>query len=413
MPQSIIFDNARVLDGRSPEGEHGMSVRVEGGRIREVSDQRLASTTARRIDLRGRTLMPGLIDCHVHVVAALAHLGRNAMLPDALVAYHAARTMREMLHRGFTTVRDVGGATQALVDALAQGLITGPRLVICGKALSQTGGHTDFRGRYDNHDTDYQTRRLGTLGRVVDGVDACRQAARDELRQGATFLKIMANGGVASPTDPIAFLGYSKDEIRAVVEEAHNARTYVAAHLYTDDAIARAVECGVRSVEHGNLIENGTAKLMRERGAIACPTLVTFEALKNEGAALGLLPVSVAKIDDVRLRGLESLEIMRSAGVTMAFGTDLLAEMHRHQSEEFVIRGRVLPAIEVIRATTVNAAVLLRMEGQIGIVAPDAFADLIVVNGDPLDDLSLLTQQGFHLPVVMQNGAFVKNELDA
>jgi imidazolonepropionase-like amidohydrolase len=252
----------------------------------------------------------------------------------------------------------------------------------------------------------------GALGRVVDGVDACRQAARDELRQGATFLKIMANGGVASPTDPIAFLGFSKDEIRAVVEEAHNARTYVAAHLYTDEAIARAVECGVRSVEHANLIENRTAKLMRERGAIACPTLVTFEALKNEGASLGLLPVSVAKIDDVRLRGLESLEIMRSAGVTMAFGTDLLAEMHRHQSEEFVIRGRVLPAIEVIRTTTVNAATLLRMEGQIGIVAPDVFADLIVVNGDPLADLSLLTHQGLHLPVVMQNGEFVKNELD-
>ncbi|MEJ1979079.1 MAG: amidohydrolase family protein [Acetobacteraceae bacterium] len=413
MSQSVIFENARVLDGRSAEGEHGMFVRVEGGRIQEVSDQRLASTTARRIDLKGRTLMPGLIDCHVHVIAALAHLGQNAMLPDALVAYHAARIMRDMLHRGFTTVRDLGGATQALVDALDQGLITGPRLVICGKALSQTGGHTDFRGRYDNHDTTYQTYRLGALGRVVDGVDACRAAARDELRQGATFLKIMANGGVASPTDPIAFLGFSKEEIRAVVEEAHNGQTYVAAHLYTDEAIARAVECGVRSVEHANLIQRGTAALMRERGAIACPTLVTYEALKNEGASLGMPAVSIAKVDDVRLRGLESLDIMRSGGVTMAFGTDLLAEMHRHQSEEFVIRGRVLPAIEVIRTTTVNAAALLRMEGQIGIVAPAAFADLIVVDGDPLADLSLLTHQGRHLPVVMQNGTFVKNTLDS
>jgi imidazolonepropionase-like amidohydrolase len=413
LSQSIIFHNARVLDGRSPEGEHGRSVRVEAGRIREVSEQRLTSASARSIDLRGRTLMPGLIDCHVHVVAALAHLGQNAMLPDALVAYHAARIMREMLHRGFTTVRDLGGATHALVDALQQGLITGPRLVICGKALSQTGGHTDFRGRYDNHDTSYQTLRLGALGRVVDGVDACRHAARDELRQGATYLKIMANGGVASPTDPIAFLGFSSDEIRAVVEEAHNAQTYVAAHLYTDEAIARAVECGVRSVEHANLIESGTASLLRERGAIACPTLVTYEALKNEGASLGMPAVSIAKVDDVRLRGLQSLEIMRSAGVTMAFGTDLLGEMHRHQSEEFVIRGRVLPAIEVIQGTTVNAARLLRMEGQIGIVAPDAFADLIVVDGDPLADLSLLTQQGRHLPVIMQDGEFVKNELQS
>ncbi len=413
MPTSVIFENARVLDGRSAEGEHAMSVRVEDGRIQEVSDQRLTSATAQRIDVRGRTLMPGLIDCHVHVVAALANLGQNAMLPDALVAYHAARIMRDMLHRGFTTVRDLGGATQALVDALDQGLITGPRLVICGKALSQTGGHTDFRGRYDNRDPDYQIRRLGAFGRVVDGVDACRQAARDELRQGATFLKIMANGGVASPTDPIAYFGFSESEICAVVEEAQGAQTYVAAHLYTDAAIARAVACGVRSVEHANLIEPATAEMMRERGAIACPTLVTFEALKREGAAFGLPAVSIDKIDDVRLRGLESLGILRDAGVTMAFGTDLLAEMHRHQSEEFVIRGRVLPSIEVIRAATVNAATLLRMEGRIGVVAPGAYADLIVVDGDPLSDLSLLTHQGRHLPVIMQRGAFIKNELDA
>ena len=410
---SIIFENARVLDGRSEAGEHDMFVRVEDGRVREVSAHRITSATARKVDLKGRTLMPGLIDCHVHVVAALAHLGQNAMLPDALVAFHAARIMRGMLDRGFTTVRDLGGATQALVDAQESGLISGPRLVICGKALSQTGGHTDFRGRYDHRDPAYQTLRLGALGRVVDGVDACRAAARDEIRQGATYVKIMANGGVASPTDPIAFLGFSSDEIRAIVEEAHNAQTYVAAHLYTDEAIARAVNCGVRSVEHANLIEPATAALVRDKGAICCPTLVTYEALKEEGASLGMLPVSIAKIDDVRLRGLASLEIMRNAGVMMAFGTDLLAEMHRHQSEEFVIRGRALPAIEVIRSTTTHAATLLRMEGQIGIVAENACADLIVVDGDPLADLSLLTGQGRHLLAIMQNGAFHKNELQS
>lgn len=413
MTSSLIFENARVLDGRSDAGEHDMFVRVEGGRVAEVSAHRITSGTARKIDLKGRTLMPGLIDCHVHVVAALAHLGQNAMLPDALVALHAARIMKGMLARGFTTVRDLGGATHALVEAQEQGLITGPRLVICGKALSQTGGHTDFRGRYDNRDTDYQTRRLGALGRVVDGVDACRAAARDEIRQGATYVKIMANGGVASPTDPIAFLGFSSDEIRAIVEEAKNAQTYVAAHLYTDEAIARAVNCGVLSVEHANLIEPATAALVREKGAICCPTLVTYEALKEEGASLGMLPVSIAKIDDVRLRGLNSLEIMRDAGAMMAFGTDLLAEMHRHQSEEFVIRGRVLSPIEVIRTTTVNAAKLLRMEGQIGTIAEGAFADLIVVDGDPLADLSLMTGQGRHIPAIMQNGDFFKNELQS
>ncbi|MDU0341294.1 metal-dependent hydrolase family protein [Bosea rubneri] len=412
MTQAIIFENARLLDGTSPEGKHDRFVRVEGGLIREVSDRPIADGGARRIDLKGRTLMPGLIDCHVHVIANSANFGQNAMLPDALVALQAVKLMGEMLQRGFTTVRDVGGATYALVEAQEQGLYVGPRLVICGKALSQTGGHADFRGRYDNRRPDYQTHQLGSLGRVCDGVDACRAAARDEIRQGAQFVKIMANGGIASPTDPIAFLGFSDAEITAIVEEAHNAQTYVAAHLYTDEGIARAVKLGVRSVEHANLIQAATARLMHERGAIACPTLVTYEALNNEGASYGLPPSSVAKIDDVRLRGLESLEIMRQAGVKMAYGTDLLGAMHRHQSEEFVIRGRVLPAIEVIRSATVNAAELIGMPGKIGVIAPDAYADLIVVDGDPLADLSLLTGQGGHLPIIMKSGDFIKNELN-
>ncbi|KQK29027.1 peptidase M38 [Bosea thiooxidans] len=412
MTQATIFENARLLDGTSAEGEHDRFVCVEGGLIRQVSDRPIADGTARRIDLKGKTLMPGLIDCHVHVIANSANFGQNALLPDALVALQAVKLMGEMLHRGFTTVRDVGGATHALVEAQEQGLYVGPRLVICGKALSQTGGHADFRGRYDNRRPDYQTHQLGSLGRVCDGVDACRAAARDEIRQGAQFIKIMANGGVASPTDPIAFLGFSDAEIAAIVEEAHNAQTYVSAHLYTDEGIARAVKLGVRSVEHANLVEAPTARLMRERGAIACPTLVTYEALNNEGASYGLPASSVAKIDDVRLRGLESLGILSEAGVTMAYGTDLLGAMHRHQSEEFVIRGRILPAIEVIRSATVNAAELIGMPGKIGVIKPDAYADFIVVDGDPLADLSLLTGQGRHMPVIMKNGEFIKNELN-
>jgi imidazolonepropionase-like amidohydrolase len=412
MSESIVFENARILDGSSDEGEQDRFVRVSGGTIAEVSDRPIRDQGARRIDLKGRTLMPGLIDCHVHVIAAMLDLGRNAALPDAVVAYHAARIMQGMLHRGFTTVRDLGGATHALVEALEQGLIPGPRLIICGKALSQTGGHSDFRGRYDNREPDYQTRRLGAMGRVCDGVDQVRIAARDELRQGATFVKIMANGGVASPTDPIAFLGFSRDEIVAVVEDAHNAQTYVAAHLYTDEAISRAVSCGVRSVEHANLIEAPTARLMRDKGAIACPTLVAYEALKDEGASLGFPPESVAKIDDVRIRSPRSLEILSEAGVKMAYGTDLLGGLHRRQSEEFVIRGRVLEPIEVIRATTCHAAELIGMIGKIGVLAPGAFADLVVVDGDPLDDLELLTHQGRDLPIIMKDGEFIKNEMN-
>lgn len=407
----IIFDNAVVLDGAAEAPLPGMSVLVEGQTIREVATTPIAMPGATRIDLAGRTLMPGLIDAHVHVVASLANLGANAMLPDALVALRAARLMGEMLARGFTTVRDVGGATLGLRLAWEEGLIQGPRLVISGKALSQTGGHGDFTGRFDPRDVAPVGRRLGAMCRVVDGVDALRRAAREEIRAGADFIKIMANGGVASPTDPIAFYGFSESEIRAAVEEARMAQTYVAAHLYTDDGIARAVACGVHSLEHCNLITEATARAAAAAGCIAVPTLVTYEALNDEAAALGMGPESVAKIDDVRLAGMQSLERMAAAGLTMAFGTDLLAEMHRRQSEEFTIRGRVLPAMEVIRSTTIHAARLLRQEGRIGCVAPGALADLIVVDGDPLADLALLGDQGAHMPLVMQGGRFIRNRL--
>lgn len=400
---NTIFANATLLDGTGPRPGH---VLVENGLIHDVSDAPIHSADARVIDLRGATLMPGLIDAHVHVIAGLVNVAQNAMLPDALVAMRAARIMQGMLMRGFTTVRDLGGATLGLRLAWEEGLFEGPRLVLCGKALSQTGGHADIRGRYDTRDAEWFAPRLGALGRVVDGVDAVRRACREEIKAGADYIKLMANGGVASPTDPIAFLGFSREEMLAAVEEAESAQTYVAAHLYTDAAIRRAVECGVHSLEHCNLITAETARLAAARGAIACPTLVTYQALKEEGAALGLPPVSVAKIDDVRLAGLRSLEIMRDAGLTMAFGTDLLGEMHRRQSEEFLIRAEVLDAMEVIRSTTCHAAKLLRMEGRIGAITPGAYADLIVPDADPLRDMATLAREiGF----VMQAGRVVKD----
>ena len=409
---ATLFANARILDGRVDGGIEG-HVLVEEGRIKEVSDKPISATAARQVDLAGRTLMPGLIDAHVHVISTTVNFGLNALLPDAVIAFPSARIMNAMLMRGFTTIRDLGGATQGLRVAWEEGGFDGPRMVLCGKAISSTGGHSDGRGRYDGRDMAYLEQRLGCLGRIADGVDAVRRACREEIKAGADYIKIMANGGVASPTDPIAFLGYSMDEMRAAVEEAAMAQTYVAAHLYTDEAISRAVDAGVRSLEHCNLIEEATARKAAKAGAIACPTLVTYEALKNEGASYGLGAESVAKIDTVRLAGLASLEKMQRAGLTMAYGSDLLAEMHRHQSDEFVIRGRVLPAMEVIRSTTVHAAKLLRMEGQIGIVEPGAFGDLVVVEGDPLKDLSLLTGQGKHLSAIMQGGRFIKDQLAA
>jgi imidazolonepropionase-like amidohydrolase len=402
-----LFTNARIVDGTAAEPGAPVNVLVEGKRIREVGPG-VASTGAETIDLAGRTLMPGLIDCHVHVIAVVANLGQNAALPDSYVAAKSALVMRGMLMRGFTTVRDVGGANQGLVRAVEEDVFPAPRLVISGKALSQTGGHCDFRGPFDDRPTARTGHPLGALGRVCDGVPELRRAAREEIKGGAKFIKIMANGGCASPTDPIHFFGFAEEEVRAAVEEARNAGTYVSAHLYTDASLRRSIECGVHSLEHCNLIRADTAALAAARGAVAVPTQVTFEMLATEGASLGFPPDSIHKVEVVRSAGMEALELLYNAGVTMAYGTDLLGDMHRHQSEEFVIRRRVLPAQTVIASATHIAARLCQMEGEIGVIAPGAYADMIVVDGNPLADLSLLTRQGAHMPIIMKAGAFAK-----
>jgi len=405
----LLFINATLVDGVSDTALKNHQLLVEDGKISQISAGSIDAPGATVVDLKGKTLMPGLIDCHVHVIASSANLGHNAMLPDSLITARAAKIMQGMLNRGFTTVRDVGGADYGLKQALEEGLLSGPHLMICGKALSQTGGHTDYRGRYDSRNADFYAKKLGALGRICNGVDEVRRAVREEIKAGAEFIKVMANGGVSSPSDPIDFLSFSVSELEAIVEEARNAQTYVSAHLYTDEAIRRAVNAGVHSLEHCNLITPETAALAASKGAMACPTLVTYEMLKNEGEQYGLQPDSIAKIDDVRLSGLDSLKIMFEAGLPMAYGSDLLGDMHVHQSEEFVIRNRVLPAAEVIRSATSVAARLLRKEGEIGSLTPGAWADLIVVNGNPLDDISLLTGQGKHIPLILQQGKPVKN----
>ena len=403
-----IFSGGRLLDPRQKELLDGIEVLVEDDVVREVSHRPIASASATRVDLRGKTLMPGLVDAHVHVVATLVNLAANAELPSSLVALRASRIMNSMLMRGFTTVRDLAGADLGLKLAIEEGLIDGPRLVICGKALGQSGGHIDYRSRFDERPL--FPHRLGALGRICDGVDAVRSGAREEIKAGADFIKIMANGGVASPTDPIHFLQYSREEIRAVVEEAQNADTYVSAHVYTDKAIRRAVECGVHSLEHCNLIQKETAELAAKAGAIACPTLAAYEALALEGKAFGLGPESVAKIETVRRGGLESLQIMRDAGLPMAYGSDLLGQLHKYQSIEFSIRSRVLSAWEIIESATLVSSRLCRMEGKIGLIAPGAYADLLVVDGNPVKDISLLEKEN-NLSAIIKGGRFYKNAL--
>lgn len=391
MTGSIRLQNAIVLDpvtGDYHEGE----LLILGGRVADAASLGGSTSTVpqdiRNIDLRGGFVLPGLIDCHVHVKAATADDVEIDSWPASYLTAHAARLMGDMLDRGFTTVRDTGGADFGLAQAQAEGLIRGPRLLFGGRSLSQTGGHSDQRGpgvfAHDDRPC------CGGMGQIADGVDEVRRAARHILRTGAHHIKVMASGGVASPTDRIDSTGYSMDELRAVVQEAEAANRYVAAHAYTAKAINRALEAGIRTIEHGNLLDESSLKLLQHKGAHLVMNLVTYWALDREGAEYGLPAAAQAKIADVLDGGYRALEMACRAGVPAGYGTDLLGGMQRHQLQEFAIRAELQPAIDVIRAATTVAASIVRMEGEIGCLAAGAHGDAIVLDRDPVQDISAL-----------------------
>ncbi|HZC15130.1 MAG TPA: amidohydrolase family protein [Caulobacteraceae bacterium] len=411
----ILFRDAKVFDGWSAELIDGADVLVEGGTIREVSTKPLAVRgEVETIDCGGRVLMPGLIDAHVHVYAANVNLMKVVRWPGTYLAHFAARFLEASLDRGFTTLRDMGGGDVGLAGALRDGLVTGPRLVYGGRVISQTGGHGDLRPG-DSELDDFAgcgcACRADSIAVVADGVDAVRKAVREELRRGASHIKIMGSGGVASPTDPLDRCQYSEEEIRAAVEEAERMGKYVAAHCHPAEAVRRCVELGVRSIEHATLVDDDTAALMAAKGAFAVPTMATIFALLDRGAALGLPPASLEKLKTVGDHALESLDILHRAGARMGFGTDLLGELHTRQTSEFELRARILPPIEILRSACAVNAELMGESGRLGVIAEGAAADLLVVDGDPLKDIELLAGQGEALRVIMSQGRLHRREI--
>ncbi len=401
----LALTNARLADLDAEALGPATTVVVRDGRIDRIGGN--VPNGVESVDLGGRTLLPGLIDCHFHVVAHSLDTQGNALAPDSLAALRAGKVMEGLLDAGFTTVRDLGGADIGLARGVDEGLIDGPDLVICGKGLSMTGGHCDLRARTDNR-PDTLGWRVGSMGVLVDGVDEVRRACRTMLKEGARFIKVMANGGVSSPNDPIDSIQYSDAELSAIVEEARNANTYVSAHVYHDAAIRRCVELGVHSLEHCNLISSETARKAAAAGCVAVPTLVAYEGLKLEGAALGLGKAEQAKIDTVRDKGMESLSIMREAGLPMAYGTDLLGELRKYGGMEFEILGRVLSPAEILRSVTEIGARLCRLEGEVGVIAPGARADLTVFDVDPFADIAALGRPRETLKMVIKGGHIVR-----
>jgi imidazolonepropionase-like amidohydrolase len=405
------FKNFELLDPEAGELRGGHELVVEGDSIREVSAKPIKLGKASVIDCGRRTLMPGLIDSHVHVVLSDVVLRNLENVPLTLMTARAAELMRNMLDRGFTSARDTGGADWGLKEAVDKWLLPGPRLFIAGRAIGPTGGHSDGRRRTDIGARCQCCNALAFSMGIADGVSEVRRAVREEMRQGCDQVKIMMSGGVASPYDPLDSLQFSVDEVAAAVEEAHAFGRYVCAHAYTPQAITRAANAGVRTIEHGNLIDDASAKLMAEKGMFLVANLVTYFEMKARAAEYGMNSDMLAKNDLVIEGALKSLEICKRHGVPVAYGTDLLGQLQVAQSDEFTLRARVLSPAEIIRSATTIGARVLRMEDKLGCLKPGAFADLLVVDGNPLKDLKLLQSQGRHLSVIMKGGRFHKNQL--
>lgn len=414
MTQRQVIVNARLFDSATGEIRPGSTLVIEGERVAAVTQEPWQVDDAQRIDAGGRVVLPGLIDAHVHVVATSHDLAAAALTAPSLLTAQSSVLMRDMLLRGFTTVRDAAGADFGLQQAVQRGLFEGPRLFIACQPISQTGGHSDMRPMTVKTREMYcACAGIGLMGAIADGVGEVRRAVREQVRSGANHIKIMAGGGVASPTDPLDGTQFSMDELRAAVEEAEAANLYALAHAYSPRAVTRAVQAGVRSIEHGNLVDEDSLRVMRTHGAYLVPTLATYAALGEEGAKLGWSEAMLAKLAQVKDRGLQAIRLARQEGVPVVFGTDLLGHMHSRQNEEFSLRAQVMPAVEVLQSATLVAARLMRQEGRIGQLVPGAFADLLIVDGNPLQDLSLLADPERSIRLLMQGGRVVKDALAA
>jgi imidazolonepropionase-like amidohydrolase len=413
----LLLRNARVFDGVSADCAEGVSVLVADGLIREIGTSTIAAPDGTLvIDCAGRTLMPGLIDCHIHAFASDVAVGRIEQVGEAYRSAHAVRMLGHALQSGFTTVRDVGGGNWSLHKALQDGLIEGPRYLYAGKALSMTGGHGDMREasetpRYAPVCACAGAPLANSFAVVADGVDGVVKAVREELRQGAHCIKIMGSGGVASPTDPIWMNQYREDEIRAIVNECAERRSYVSAHCHPAGAMRRCVEFGVRVIEHGTLVDADTAAFVAQRGAFVVPTLTILHSLVEMGRELGFPAASQEKAEFAWKAAVSGLDAMRRAGVKIGYGTDLLGKLYTRQSQEFLLRREVFTPLELLRQATSVAAELLMLDGRIGCVAAGAEADLLVVDGDPLADIGLVAAGGAKLDVIVRGGAVVKNRL--
>jgi imidazolonepropionase-like amidohydrolase len=408
----VLFTNASLLLDGCTELQRACDVLVDGDRISAISRTSISDPDAKVIDVGGRTLMPGLIDAHAHITG-LSLSPRNTSYPAAEIAAAAIDYMRSSLMDGFTSIREAGGADHSIARLLAEERIIGPRLFYSGRALTQTGGGADFRTPGEVNDLCGKPGPHSIMSVIADGVDEVRKAAREELRRGAGQLKVFVSGGVVFPSEghPTVY-EYSLDELRAIVEEAQARSTYVMAHAYTDVAVRRCLLAGIRSIEHANFVSEQTVAMMAQSGVYLDPTFISLVQRIESAPATGLPNSIVENLRTTVARGCEVYRWARQYGVPIAFGTDLWGpEAQKSQLREFEMRTELDSPYEVIRSATRINAELLNQGGSLGTIALGAYADLLVVEGDPLSDLAVMTDPQRNLKLIMKGGTFIKNEL--
>lgn len=413
----VVFENVRIFDGRSSVLSEPSFVQVRGNRIERVSATRMevgGGADVRVIDGQGQTLMPGLIDAHVHLM--FANLGQaDLMVADiGFVNIVAAKGASEMLMRGFTSVRDLGGPVLGLKRGIDRGLTPGPRIWPSGAFISQTGGHGDFRmpNELPAGCCSVPMAEKVNAAMIADDPDTVRKRAREQLALGASQLKLMAGGGVSSHYDPLDVTQYTVPELRAAVEAAENWGTYVTVHAYTPRAVRQALEAGVRCIDHGQLLDDDTVKLMAEKGVwwSLQPFIDDGRSPHAEGSPNRLKQLEMYAGTD------EAFRLAKKHRVKVAFGTDILfnAANAARQTTHLVRMLRWYSAPEVLKMATHDNAQLLALsgkrspyEGKLGVVEEGALADLLLVRGNPLENLEVLVDTE-NLLVIMKDGVLHK-----
>ena len=413
MAETLFTNASLVIDGFS-DLQTSFNVLVKGNRIAAVSAAPISAPEAAVVDAGGRTLMPGLIDAHAHITG-LSLTPKNIAYPAAEIAIASANYLRNCLMDGYTTIREAGGADHATSRLLAEGHIVGPRLFYSGKALTQTGGGADFRTPDEEIDPCGHVGPFSNMSVIADGTNEVRKAAREELRKGATQIKLFASGGVVFPAEGHATrYEFSEEELSAVVEEAAARGTYVMAHVYTDEGVRRCLKAGVRSIEHANFVNEETVAMMAECHAFYVPTFISLVQRVESAAETHLPPAIVANLTRTIDRGRQVYGWARKHKVPIGFGTDLWGpDAQKSQLREFEMREGLDTPADILRSATATNAELLMEKGRLGVIAEGARADLLVVEGDPLSDLGVLMDPQRNLKLIMKGGVVYKNELAA